>query len=229
MSRPAPALAALITALGTALAPPAHARTGGIADLADAAAERITVSRDVAATKWAAGTPIDDPEREAQVLRDTTAQATAAGVPADTARAVVGDQIEASKILQRGLHARWAAHPDLRPRHAPGTPPTWPRSAPAWTPPPGASSPPWPPPPTSAPPRPAPAPPPGRPAPPPTGTTSTRCTPPRCAAHWPPPAAERAPGMRVAPAPQPPGTTTARPWIRPAFIRSYTSGPRSSG
>lgn len=119
MSRPAPALAALITALGTALAPPAHARTGGIADLADAAAERITVSRDVAAAKWAAGTPIDDPEREAQVLRDTTAQATAAGVPADTARAVVGDQIEASKILQRGLHARWAAHPDLRPRHAP--------------------------------------------------------------------------------------------------------------
>ncbi|MFW5418353.1 gamma subclass chorismate mutase AroQ [Nocardiopsis sp. CNT-189] len=120
MPRPAPALAALITALGTALAPPAHARAGGIAGLADAAAERISVSRDIAAAKWAAGTPIDDPEREAQVLRDTTAQATAAGVPARTARAVVGDQIEASKILQRGLHARWAARPGLGPRDAPG-------------------------------------------------------------------------------------------------------------
>lgn len=80
---------------------------------------RIQVSGDVAASKFGTDSPIDDPVREAQILAAVREQAVAAGVNADAAEAFFRDQITASKIVQRGLFARWTAHPEEVPTTRP--------------------------------------------------------------------------------------------------------------
>ncbi|MGH3670830.1 MAG: chorismate mutase [Pseudonocardiaceae bacterium] len=87
--------------------------------LADLAVERIELSDKVAAAKFGTPQPIDDPAREQQVL-DAVAK-TAPGVGVDPAEAgrVFRDQIEASKVVQRGLYAEWTAHPQQRPTDRP--------------------------------------------------------------------------------------------------------------
>ncbi|MFE0420021.1 chorismate mutase [Streptomyces tendae] len=101
-------------ASGTAAKP-----LGRLGPLTDLIIERILVSDDVAASKFGTDSPIEDPVREAQVLDSVRKQAEAAGVDADTAVAFFRDQITASKIVQRGLFARWTAHPEEAPTTRP--------------------------------------------------------------------------------------------------------------
>ncbi|NLU67476.1 chorismate mutase [Streptomyces sp. HNM0574] len=98
--------------------PPLTERTR-LAGLAELAAERLETADKVAAAKWGAGKPVDDPARERQILDDVARRSAATGVDPDEATAVFRDQIEANKLVQRGLHARWERHPAERPAQRP--------------------------------------------------------------------------------------------------------------
>lgn len=92
---------------------------GALGPLTDLVIERIRVSDDVAASKFGTDSPIEDPVREEQVLAQVRTQADAAGVEPDAAVAFFRDQITASKIVQKGLFARWIAHPEEAPTTRP--------------------------------------------------------------------------------------------------------------
>ncbi|GAB2851970.1 chorismate mutase [Streptomyces deserti] len=81
--------------------------------------QRLLLADKVAAAKYGTDTPIDDPVRERQILDDVRTRATALGLDPDAVAAVFRDQIEANKLVQRGLYARWDAHPDERPTQRP--------------------------------------------------------------------------------------------------------------
>jgi len=92
---------------------------GRLGSLADLVIERIRVSDDVAASKFGTDSPIEDPEREQQVLEQVREQAGAVGVDPDAAVVFFQDQITASKVVQKGLFARWTAHPEEAPTTRP--------------------------------------------------------------------------------------------------------------
>lgn len=85
----------------------------------DLFAERLLVADKVAAAKYGTTTPIDDPVREKAILDDAAARAAGLGLDPDAVTAVFRDQIEANKLVQRGLYARWDAHPEERPTERP--------------------------------------------------------------------------------------------------------------
>ncbi|GAA2332005.1 chorismate mutase [Streptomyces kunmingensis] len=92
---------------------------GRLGPLTDLVIERIRVSDDVAASKYGTDSPIEDPKREAQVLEQVRQQADRAGVDPDAAAVFFRDQITASKLVQKGLFARWTAHPEEAPTTRP--------------------------------------------------------------------------------------------------------------
>ncbi|GAB3011401.1 hypothetical protein GCM10023080_092490 [Streptomyces pseudoechinosporeus] len=92
---------------------------GRLGSLTDLVIERLQVSDDVAASKFGTDSPIDDPAREQQVLEQVREQAGSLGLNPDTAVAFFQDQITASKAVQKGLFARWTAHPDEAPTERP--------------------------------------------------------------------------------------------------------------
>ncbi|MFI9252814.1 chorismate mutase [Streptomyces sp. NPDC053069] len=106
------AAGALLAVPGTAAAAPTSSPLRPMASLA---AERLATADLVAAAKWGTDSPIDDPAREQQVLDSVAAQAEQLGADPDDARRVFRDQIAANKIVQRGLFARWTAHPEQAP------------------------------------------------------------------------------------------------------------------
>ncbi|MDW4909855.1 gamma subclass chorismate mutase AroQ [Streptomyces sp. ADMS] len=93
--------------------------TPSLAPLTDLFAERLLVADKVAAAKYGTDRPIDDPVREQQILDDVLARAVGLGLDPAAVAAVFRDQIEANKVVQRGLYARWDAHPGLRPTERP--------------------------------------------------------------------------------------------------------------
>ncbi|MBZ4014437.1 chorismate mutase [Streptomyces purpurogeneiscleroticus] len=118
VAAPAPAVHAAPSAAHTG--PSAH--TGPYAALrpiAALSAERLATADLVAAAKWGTGSPIDDPVRERQVLDAVAQRARELGADPDRTVAVFRDQIEANKIVQRGLHRRWTADPDRAPTTRP--------------------------------------------------------------------------------------------------------------
>lgn len=96
-----------------------HKTSGRLGALTDLVVERLRVSDDVAAAKFGTGSPIDDPAREQQVLDQVRQQAVALGLDPEQAAAFFRDQITASKVVQRGLFARWTVHPDETPTTRP--------------------------------------------------------------------------------------------------------------
>ncbi|MFE0102314.1 gamma subclass chorismate mutase AroQ [Streptomyces sp. NPDC059009] len=102
------------------VAAPAHSGPyGELRTLADLSAQRLATSDLVAAAKYGTDSPIDAPARERQVLDDVARQAREVGAdPAVTVR-IFRDQIEASKVVQRGLFRRWDAHPEQAPTERP--------------------------------------------------------------------------------------------------------------
>jgi chorismate mutase len=69
--------------------------------------ERLDVAPEVARTKWNTRAPIDDPLREERVLETAVKAATEYGLDPHVAKAFFRGQIEASKVVQRALHAEW--------------------------------------------------------------------------------------------------------------------------
>jgi chorismate mutase len=107
--------------LGVVVAP-ASARVehrAGLGQLTDLVVDRIEVGDQVAASKYGTDKPIDDPAREQVVLDQARTSALALGLDPDETVAFFRDQIEASKVVQRGLIAQWTAHPDQAPTTRP--------------------------------------------------------------------------------------------------------------
>ncbi|WP_406447381.1 chorismate mutase [Streptomyces sp. NBC_00876] len=103
-------------------APAAGAYDGGYAGLyplADLSAQRLATAGLVAAAKWGTGSPIDDPDREQQVLDTAARQAREAGTDPDATVRIFRDQIEANKRVQRALHRRWRLDPISAPAGRP--------------------------------------------------------------------------------------------------------------
>lgn len=92
---------------------------GRLGRLTDLVVQRLRVSDDVAASKYGTASPIDDPAREQQVLEQVRSQAGDLGLDPVPATAFFQDQITASKVVQKGLFARWAAHPEEAPTTRP--------------------------------------------------------------------------------------------------------------
>ncbi|WP_405411259.1 chorismate mutase [Streptomyces decoyicus] len=115
----ATALPAKATAPSAEATAPAHAAYGRLGPLAGLSAQRLAAGDLVAAAKWGTGGPIDDPAREQEVLDAVAEQARRLGAdPAATVR-IFRDQIEAGKVVQRGLHRRWHADPAQAPTTRP--------------------------------------------------------------------------------------------------------------
>ncbi|MFF3961193.1 chorismate mutase [Streptomyces griseorubiginosus] len=121
--------AVVLTATGSAVAVPVsgtatapHAAALSLSPLhpvVELAAERLATADLVAAAKWGTDSPIDDPAREQQVLDNVAAQAQQLGADPDEIRTIFRDQIEANKVVQRGLFQRWTDHPDEAPTTKP--------------------------------------------------------------------------------------------------------------
>ncbi|MFF4604705.1 chorismate mutase [Streptomyces sp. NPDC001339] len=96
-----------------------HSPYGRLRPLAALSAERLALGDLVAAAKWGTGSPIDDPAREQQVLDAVAERARQLGADPEATVRIFRDQIEASKIVQRGLHRRWDADPAQAPAGRP--------------------------------------------------------------------------------------------------------------
>jgi chorismate mutase len=92
---------------------------GPLGPLTDLAIQRVRLSDQVAAAKFGTGLPIDDPAREQAELAQVRQQAAAMGIDPDATVLFFQHQIDASKIVQRGLFALWTAHPELAPTTRP--------------------------------------------------------------------------------------------------------------
>ncbi|MFE3092827.1 gamma subclass chorismate mutase AroQ [Streptomyces sp. NPDC059248] len=108
--------AAPVSVPGSASPPSSYAL---ILPLTGLSAERLATADLVAAAKWGTGSPIDDPAREQVVLDSVRQQAEAAGADPEATVAVFRDQIEANKLVQRGLHRLWDADPSKAPAERP--------------------------------------------------------------------------------------------------------------
>jgi chorismate mutase len=98
---------------------PASASNPSLWRLTDLAAQRVRIADQVAAAKYGTPSPIDDPAREQQIYDSVAARAPQLGLdPADAVR-FFHAQIEANKLVQRGLYARWDAHPAEAPTTRP--------------------------------------------------------------------------------------------------------------
>ncbi|HET6503053.1 MAG TPA: chorismate mutase [Amycolatopsis sp.] len=115
---------ATLLAVALCLAAPATAygatyRTGSLLPLIESAADRVQVADQVAAAKFGTTQPINDPVREQEVLDTMAAKAPALGLDPAAVIAFFRNQIEANKLVQRGLYALWTAHPGQVPTHRP--------------------------------------------------------------------------------------------------------------
>lgn len=90
-----------------------------LADLAMLAVKRINTGDEVSAAKFGTPQSIDDPVREQQVLNAVATQSSTLGINPAESTQFFRDQIEASKVVQRGLYQLWTAHPELRPTTKP--------------------------------------------------------------------------------------------------------------
>ncbi|MET7937369.1 chorismate mutase [Streptomyces sp. NPDC005322] len=116
------ATAVLVTGTGAAVAAPATPATaphGRLLPVAELSADRVLVADQVAAAKWGTDSPIEDPAREQQVLDAVAQQATEVGADPEATVRIFRDQIEASKVVQRGLYRRWDADPSQAPTERP--------------------------------------------------------------------------------------------------------------
>ncbi|WP_370946898.1 chorismate mutase [Amycolatopsis sp. cg5] len=101
-----------VTAIPAAASTPSSSSLWPLTDLA---AQRVQIADKVAAAKFGTTQPIDDPVREQQILNEVAIKAAKLGLDPVTTVRFFRDQIEANKVVQRGLYARWTAHPEEQP------------------------------------------------------------------------------------------------------------------
>lgn len=102
-----------IVALTVALAvPPARAdSTGPLAELVDAAAERLQIAEPVAVFKWGTHGDIEDPARVEQEVVALRQDAATAHVDPDYVVSVFMDQINATEAIEYTRFAQWKLNP----------------------------------------------------------------------------------------------------------------------
>jgi chorismate mutase len=100
-------------------AAPSSGAAGELEPLTDIAVRRLLLGDKVAAAKFGTGGPVDDPAREREELGSVAAMARSAGIDPDAAVRFFQAQIEANKMVQRGLHALWTGRPGPRPGERP--------------------------------------------------------------------------------------------------------------
>ncbi|MFP5213102.1 MAG: gamma subclass chorismate mutase AroQ [Acidobacteriota bacterium] len=83
--------------------------TAKVDNLLSLIGERLEVASEVARNKWNTGTPIEDMPRERQIIEGVENRAAEYGLDSRTAGEFFAGQIEASKVVQRILHAEWAS------------------------------------------------------------------------------------------------------------------------
>jgi chorismate mutase len=88
---------------------------GSLDRLVELVARRLALGQDVAAAKFASGGPIEDPIRERMILKSVYCALNGMGIYQEIGVQFFHDQIEANKVIQRGLHQRWRAHPEELP------------------------------------------------------------------------------------------------------------------
>ncbi|MBC3273075.1 chorismate mutase [Pseudomonas sp. SWRI81] len=71
--------------------------------------ERLNIGDLVALTKWDSGKPIQDSPREAQVIASARTLAAEHSLDPDDVAQLIAAQMEANKLVQYGLLARWQA------------------------------------------------------------------------------------------------------------------------
>lgn len=101
------AVLALLMVLALA---PCAARAAAASDVLSLRAlmiERLALMEDVAAYKWNNKHPIDDPPREANVLKAALARSRTAGLDPKIARRFIVAQMEAAKTVQRHYFDLW--------------------------------------------------------------------------------------------------------------------------
>lgn len=81
-------------------------------ELLELVIQRLLLAQDAAAVKYESRQPIDDPVREHQILHAAASALNASGHCRQAGIQFLRDQIEANKVIQRGLHHRWYAHPE---------------------------------------------------------------------------------------------------------------------
>ena len=119
LSAVTPAGAAAFDAPAPASADAAFPAFGPLGPLTDLAIKRLLISDHVAAAKFGTDKPIDDPVREQQIRDAVRQQAILLGIDPEATVAFFDAQINASKIVQRGLFAYWTDHPDKAPTSRP--------------------------------------------------------------------------------------------------------------
>jgi chorismate mutase len=77
----------------------------------DVSARRLVLGTEVAATKFLTGQRIDDQVREQEILESAAGKLRHAGHRYAFGMEFFSDQIEANKVIQRGLHRYWDEHP----------------------------------------------------------------------------------------------------------------------
>ncbi|QIV80355.1 chorismate mutase [Mycolicibacterium frederiksbergense] len=113
-------LAVALAVVAVAAAPVAGADVlSPLHPLVDAAAQRLLTAEPVAASKYLTGGPIEDPQREAQVLDTVATAAQAQGADPAYVRDVFRDQIDATVSLQYSLFGDWKVDPAAAPASAP--------------------------------------------------------------------------------------------------------------
>jgi chorismate mutase len=103
------ALVAILTSGCATTASFTAADTATIDRLLGLIRERLDVAPEVARTKWNTKAPIEDLAREKQIIDEVAKGATEYGLDPKVAGTFFTGQIEASKIVQKALHAEWTA------------------------------------------------------------------------------------------------------------------------
>ncbi|QXI28894.1 chorismate mutase [Pseudomonas vanderleydeniana] len=111
-------LASCLSTSALAATPPAP---NSLAPLLQTISERLTIANQVALTKWDSGKPVEDSPREQQVIANAREQAQAYQLKPEEVGQFVAAQIEANKLVQYALLAKWhnsgkapvIARPDL--------------------------------------------------------------------------------------------------------------------
>ena len=108
--RAAGAMVVMLATLACAWDATGPDRSEGFSALVALSAARLDLSRQVALTKWDSRQPVADPPgdpREREVVAAAAQEAGARGLPGELVTAFFTDQIEASKLVQFALMARW--------------------------------------------------------------------------------------------------------------------------
>lgn len=87
--------------------------------LVDAAAQRLQTADLVAAAKYVAGNPIEDPKREQQIINTVVEEANASHIDPQYIATIFRDQIDATTSVEYTRVAQWKLNPESAPTVAP--------------------------------------------------------------------------------------------------------------